>query len=72
MSQTIHLTSDEVAQIRQLTNLQDDEAAITTAAREFLRLSRLRELKEVSGKLDFVDVSETMESLELAETKSTE
>lgn len=53
MSLTVDLTSDEVAQIKKITRLQDDAAAVTKAAREYLRLSRLRELKAVSGNVDY-------------------
>jgi hypothetical protein len=68
MSVAVNLTSDEIAQIRQLTKLDDDSQAVSRAAREFLRLCRLRELKAVSGKVDFDDNWEELESLELDET----
>jgi hypothetical protein len=69
MSLTVDLTSDEVAQIKEITRLQDDTAAVTKAAREYLRLSRLRELKAVSGKVDYDDQSPQLESLELDEIR---
>jgi hypothetical protein len=69
MSFTVDLTSDEVAQIKEITRLQDDTAAVTKAAREYLRLSRLRELKAVSGKVDYDDQSPQLESLELDEIR---
>lgn len=53
MSIVIDLTAQEVAALKQFTKLEDDAEAIAQAAREFLRLSRLRELKTVSGKVDF-------------------
>lgn len=68
MSLIVDLTSDEVAQIKKITRLQDDAAAVTKAAREYLRLSRLRELKAVSGKVDYDDESAQLESLELGES----
>ena len=67
MSLTVNLTSEEVAQILQITQVHDDSAAVTIAAREYLRLSKLRELKAISGSVDFEDVSAQMESLELDE-----
>jgi hypothetical protein len=67
MSLTVDLTSDEVDQIKQITRVEDDAAAVTKAAREYLRLSRLRELKMISGKVDYEDNSEQLESLELSE-----
>lgn len=67
MSLTVDLTSEEVAQIKEITQVQDDTAAVTKAVREYLRLSRLRELKAVSGKVDYADESPQLESLELGE-----
>lgn len=67
MSLNVDLTSEEVAQIEKITRLQDDAAAVTKAAREYLRHSRLRELKAVSGKVDYDDTSDQLESLELDE-----
>ena len=67
MSLTVNLTSEEVAQIRQITHVHNEATAVTIAAREYLRLSKLRELKAISGSVDFEDVSAQMESLELDE-----
>ena len=67
MSLTVDLTSEEVAQLKEITHMQDDAAAVTKAAREYLRLNQLRELKAVSGKADYVDRSSYLETLELGE-----
>ena len=67
MSISIDLTAQEVAALKQFTKLQDDAEAVAKAAREFLRLSRLRELKTVSGKVDFVENWRELEGLELGE-----
>jgi hypothetical protein len=67
MSITIELSSEELAQIRRFTGIDNESDAVTRAAREFLRVSALRELKEASGKLDYDDAGEMMESLELRE-----
>ncbi len=69
MSLSIDLTSEEVAQVKEITQVQDDTAAVTKAVREYLRLSRLRELKAISGKVDYVDDSSQLESLELGEVE---
>ena len=68
MSLTVDLTNEEVVQIKQITQVTDDSAAVTKAAREYLRMSRLRELKAVSGKVDYEDMSQLLESQELGET----
>ena len=53
MTITIELSNQEVAALKQFTKLKDDAEAIAQAAREFLRLRRLCELKAVSGKVEF-------------------
>jgi adenosine deaminase len=67
MGVTVTLSSEELAQIRQLTQIDSDSEAVGQAAREFLRLHQLRQLQLVSGHVDFVDQSEKLESLELGE-----
>jgi hypothetical protein len=53
MSVTVNLSVEELADIKRLTALEDSAAAVTKAAREFLRLVQLRELKDASGKVDY-------------------
>jgi Arc/MetJ family transcription regulator len=64
----IELTSQEIANLKQITNLHNDAEAVTKAAREFLRLSGLRELKAVSGKVEFDLNWQELEELELGES----
>ena len=45
MSITIDMPANEIAAIKKLTHLDNDAEAVLRAAREFLRLSGLRELK---------------------------
>ena len=70
MSVTIQLSADEVAQIKRFTDLDSEHEAVAKAAREFLRVAQLRELKAASGKLDYKGISEEMEALELRERES--
>jgi hypothetical protein len=65
---TIDLTAQEVAALKQFTKLEDAAEAVAKAAREFLRLSRLRELKAVCGKLECADNWGELEKLDLGET----
>ena len=70
MSVTVNLSSDEVAQIKRFTDLENENEAVTKAAREFLRVTQLRELKTASGNVDYQGVGEAMETLELRERRS--
>ena len=69
MSITVHLNHDEIAQIKELTRLDDEAEAVSKAAREFLRMASLRQLKTATGKIDFEDNWRELESLELSETQ---
>jgi hypothetical protein len=68
MSINIELSAQEIAALKQFTKLEDDAEAITKAAREFLRLSRLRELKAVSGKVEWESNWKELEELEIGES----
>lgn len=68
MSINIEMTAQEITLLKQITKLENDAEAVTKAAREFLRLSRLRELKAVSGKVDFENNWQELEERELGGT----
>lgn len=68
MSISIELTAQEIIALRKATNIENDSEAIAKAAREFLRLSRLRELKTVSGKVEWEDNWQELEERELRES----
>lgn len=63
----VNLSDEEISQIKRLTRLDDETEAVTRAAREFLRISQLKQLKSVSGKIDFDLDWQELESLELGE-----
>lgn len=67
MSISIEMSLQEIAALKQVTKLDNDADAVTKAAREFLRISRLRELKAASGKVDFTSNWQELENLELRE-----
>ena len=67
MSVTVNLSSDEVAAIKRFTQLNNESDAVAKAAREFLRVIQLRELKAAPGNVDYQGVGEDMEALELRE-----
>jgi hypothetical protein len=64
VSITIDMPAQEIAALKQLTKLDNEAEAVIKAAREFLRLSRLRELKAVSGKVEFDSNWQELEELE--------
>ena len=68
MSINIELRVEEVAALKQVTKIQDDAEAVSKAAREFLRLTRLRELKSISGKVEFQANWQELEAMELGES----
>ena len=68
MSITIEMSDHEMAEIKKLTQLDNDADAIMRAAREFLRLTALRELKGASGMVAFDCNWHELEALELGES----
>ncbi len=68
MSILIEMPAQEIAAIKKLTRIEDDAEAITQAAREFLRLVGLRELKAASGKVEFDSNWQDLEELEQHES----
>ncbi len=68
MSINIEMTSQEVADLKEITKLDDDAGAVAQAAREYLRLTRLRELKAAAGNVEFHSNWRELEDLEFGET----
>lgn len=66
MSISIELPEQELSALRQMTKLDDNGAAVVRAAREYLRLIRLRELKAASGNVEFELDWQKQEALELS------
>ena len=72
MSITVNLSEKELLQLKQLTHEDDEAEAVVTAAREFLRLAYLKQLKSVSGKVDFEDQSKKTERLATVQPSETD
>lgn len=68
MSITIDMPAQEIEALKQLTRIENDAEAIIQAARQFLRLCRLRELKAASGKVEFEANWQELEDLEANES----
>lgn len=60
------MPAQEIATIKQLTRLDNEAEAIVQAAREFVRLIRLRELKAASGNVEFAAPWQELERTILA------
>jgi len=69
MSITVELNSEEIALMSRLTNQPDSAQAVAQAAREYLRIRRLRELSAMSGQVDYEDNWERLDAWELAEVR---
>ena len=67
MSISIELSGEELTDLKNVTRQTDQVEAVRQAVREFLRLSRLRELISVSGQIEFDDNWRQLEASELAE-----
>ena len=67
MSLDLELTPQEIAALRQATRTESDAEAVAKAAREYLRLKGLRELKAASGRVDYDTNWQELERLELGE-----
>jgi hypothetical protein len=67
MTVPVELSPEEIKEIKRLTKVDDDAEAVGRAARDFLRLRRLQELKAISGKVDYDDNWQQLESLESSE-----
>jgi hypothetical protein len=67
VSIAVDMTPQEIAALKQFKKLEDDGEAVAKGAREFLRIARLRELKAVSGKVEYDLNWQELEERELPE-----
>ena len=67
MSINVDLLPEEIADLKRATKQVDEAEAIIVAAREYLRLQKLRELMSVSGKVEFELDWQELDDRELAE-----
>jgi len=64
MTATIHLTDDELQDLRDLTHKDDAEGAVRSALDEYRRYARRMRLKELSGQVAMDDNWRVLESAE--------
>lgn len=67
MSISIELSGEELVDLQNVTRQSDQAEAVLKAVREYLRMSRLRELIAVSGQIEFDDNWRELEAAELVE-----
>jgi hypothetical protein len=68
MSITVDMPVHELAALKQVTRLDNEGDAVLHAAREFLRISRMRELKAAPGKVEFEAHWPELEELKTSES----
>lgn len=67
MVATVHLTDEELSDLKDLTNQSDVSEAIRVAMKDYIRYIRRMQLKELSGKVEMLDNWQQLEQRELVE-----
>ena len=65
MSTVLELTEQEIADLKAVTNADDVQSAIRTAMTEYVRYVRRMQLKELSGRVEMLDIWREQEAAEL-------
>ena len=68
MTAQVHLTDDELKDLRDLTQVEDAEGAVRSALAEYRRYARRVRLEELSGKITMQDNWRVMEDAESDES----
>ena len=61
MTATVHLTDEELNDLRELTHVDSADGAVRTALDEYRRYARRMRLKEMSGQISMEDNWRVME-----------
>lgn len=62
---TIHLSDEELAELKELTKQVDPEVAVRAAVQDYVRYARRLQLKRLSGRIEMQDNWNDLESAEL-------
>jgi hypothetical protein len=65
MATTVHLTDDELADLKELTNETDPAAAVRAAMQDYVRYARRMQLKQLSGRVKMQNSWQHLEALEM-------
>lgn len=69
---TIHLTNEELADLRELTKLDDPAEAVRAVIQDYLRYARRTRLKQLSGRVRIQDNWRELEAAELESQRDTD
>ncbi|WP_425395970.1 hypothetical protein [Aeoliella sp.] len=58
MDVTVELSEQDLVQLRKATELDNNSDAVACAVREYVRICSLRELKDISGRVEYRDDTE--------------
>jgi hypothetical protein len=69
---TVHLTEEELAELKELTKLDDPAKAVRAAMQDYLRYARRLQLKHLSGRVHMQDNWQELEAAELESQRDTD
>ena len=65
MAITIDFPPNDLARLKEMTRVDDDAQAVVQAAREYMRIVGLRELRKMSGNVEFEETWRELDRIEL-------
>ena len=65
MSTVVHLTDQELAELRELTKISDPAEAVRAAMLDYVRYARRMQLKQLSGQIRIQDNWQELEATEM-------
>jgi hypothetical protein len=69
---TVHLTEEELADLKELTKLDDPAEAVRAAMQDYVRYARRMQLKQLSGRIRIQDNWQELEAAELESQRDTD
>ena len=71
MTTTVHLTDEELADLKELTKQEDPVAAVRTAMHDYVRYARRMQLKQLSGRVQIQDNWRDLDAAEMESDRDT-
>jgi len=72
VSTTVHLTDEELADLKELTQQTDPAEAVRAAMRDYVRYARRMQLKQLSGRVRMQENWQDLESAEMEASRDTD